>query len=267
LEALPANSRPRLAALAVAAPIRSDTVQMINLDWRFSRSRLQRELGVERLHVLNDFAALAWALPSLGSGDLLQVGPGAGAAGYPKVVLGPGTGLGVASLVALDHGWHALAGEGGHVTLPAQDEREARIIELARQRFGHCSAERLLSGAGLTFLHEALHGGPPLAAEEIGSLVEQDDGAAAETLEMFCALLGTVAGNVALTLGAFGGVYVGGGIVPRYAQRFARSGFRARFEAKGRYSDYMRGIPTWLIQAPLPALRGLLAYTHAQEKT
>jgi len=264
LDSLPDVARPATAAIAVAAPIRSDTVQMMNRDWRFSRSGLKRQLGLRQMHVLNDFAALAWALPTLAGDDLIPVGPGAATPGHPKAVLGPGTGLGVASLVPIEGGWHAIPGEGGHVTLAAQDEREERVIRAARAHFGHCSAERLLSGPGLSFLHQALHGGEALPPEAIGGGASRGDRQALETLEVFFGLLGTVAGNLALTLGAFGGVYIGGGIVPRYADAFASSGFRARFEAKGRYRDYMRGIPTWVITAPHPALAGLLAFASGR---
>jgi glucokinase len=171
----------------------------------------------------------------------------------------------VASLVSVNGNWHAIPGEGGHVTLPAQDEPEEALIRMARERFGHCSAERLLSGSGLSFLHQALHGGG-LSAQTIGERFAAGDHRAAATLEVFFRLLGTVAGDVALTLGAFGGVYIGGGIVPRYAEAFRRSGFRQRFESKGRYQDYMRAIPTWVITAAYPALTGLLAFASARKR-
>lgn len=252
--------RPTAGALAIAAPICGDEVQMMNIAWRFSVRALTRELGLEELHVVNDFAALAWALPALRADELLPIGNAHPAPGFPKVVLGPGTGLGVASLVPVADGWLAVAGEGGHVTLAAHDEEEARLIAGAREFFGHCSAERLLSGSGLVYMHRALHGGADLTPEEIGRRIAAADPAAVATLETFFRLLGTVAGNAALTLGALGGVYIAGGIVPRYADRFAASGFRERFEAKGRYRDYMRNIPTWLVTAPNPALTGLQAY-------
>lgn len=263
LAGLPAAVRPRVAALAVAAPIGGDEVRMMNIDWRFSRRDLQRRLGLEQLHVVNDFAALAWALPALGAAELRQVGGGSAVPGAPKLVLGPGTGLGVATLAPTGDGWQAIPGEGGHVTLAACDDAEEAIIRAARERFGHCSAERLLSGAGLGFLHQALHGGDLLPADAIGAALTAGDPAATATFAAFFRLLGTVASNAALTVGALGGVYVGGGIVPRYAEAFARSGFRERFEAKGRYRDYLRAIPTWLIGARDPALTGLVAFAQA----
>jgi glucokinase len=259
------GSRPglRRAVLAVAAPIRDDRVEMLNIDWRFSAAELCGALGLDRLHLLNDFAALAWALPELGARDLAPVGGGGALPGFPKVVLGPGTGLGVASLVPVRGGWQAVPGEGGHVTLAAQDERDEAVIGALRRRFGHCSAERVLSGAGLGLLHAALHGGAAIDAAEIGQRATAGDPAAGDTLDRFFRLLGAVAGNVALTLGAFGGVYIGGGIVPRYLDLFRRSGFRDSFESKGRYRDYLRAIPTTVITAPHPALAGLLAYDTA----
>jgi glucokinase len=259
LATLPAERRPDAGALAVAAPIGGDEVQMINIGWRFSRHELQRQLGLSDLRCLNDFEALAWALPALQPDEVVQVGGGEPVPNTCMGVLGPGTGLGVASLVRAGDRWHALAGEGGHVTLAAQNLEEERVIRVARERFGHCSAERLLSGPGLIFLHQALHAEPGLAAEEIGRRADAGDGKAQATLESFFRLLGTVAGNLALTVGASGGVYIGGGIVPRYLEAFRRSGFRARFESKGRYEAFMRRIPTWVITAKYPALTGLVA--------
>jgi glucokinase len=260
-----AGARPARAAIAVAAPVGCDEVAMINIGWRFSREALRERLGLRALHVLNDFAALAWALPVLGPADLAAVGGGAPATGGTRLVLGPGTGLGLAGLVAAGDGWVAVPGEGGHVTLPAQDEREEAVVRAVRARFGHCSAERLLSGPGLALLHETLHGGAGAAPEEIGRRFLAGDAAASATFAAFFALLGTVAGDAALTLGATGGVYVGGGIVPRYAAAFARSGFRERFEAKGRYRGYLAAIPTWLVTAEHPSLRGLAAYARARD--
>lgn len=255
--------RIRRAVLAVAAPIRDDRVEMLNLPWRFSARELRGELGLDSLKLLNDFAALAWALPGLGAQDLAPIGGGAAVPGFPKAVLGPGTGLGVASLMPVRGGWQAIPGEGGHVTLAAQDDREEAVIRALRRRFGHCSAERVLSGAGLSLLHEALHGEAGVDAAEIGRRATSGDPVAAETLERFFRLLGSVAGNVALTLGAFGGVYIGGGIAPRYVDQLRRCGFRESFEAKGRYRDYLRAIPTVVITAANPALAGLLAYDAA----
>jgi len=261
---LPPGQRPDEAVIAIAAPIRGDEVRMVNINWAFSLSALARTLSLKRLLPLNDFAAQAYALPVLGPGDLQQVGGGKAVPGAPKVVVGPGTGLGTAGLVSITGRWHAITGEGGHVTMAPSDEREARIIALGRERFGHCSAERLISGAGLAFVHSALSGATALAPDEVGARIEAGDATALEALDVFFQMLGTVASNLALTFAAFGGVYIGGGITPRYVEQFRTSGFRPRFEDKGRYRPFLADIPTWVITADEPALKGLAAYAEAQ---
>jgi glucokinase len=262
LDSLPPVRRPDRGVLAVAAPIRDDRVRMINIDWQFSSSELQTRLGLQRFFILNDFEALAFGLTSLGRDELLKVGGGEPLPNKPKAVLGPGTGLGVAVLIPVDGAWRAVSGEGGHVTLAASDDREAELIARIRTRFGHCSAERLISGPGLTLLHSALHDCEGPDAAEIAQLALGGDRQAEESFELFFRLLGTVAANLALTVGAFGGIYIGGGIIPKHAERFAVSGFRHRFSAKGRYGDYLDSIPTYLIVSDNPTLTGLVAYTQ-----
>ncbi len=264
IESIPTGSRPTTGRFAVAAPIRGDAVQMINIDWQFSAESLRQSLRMEQLRLLNDFEALAIGLPSLGPNDIKQVGGGEALPNRAKAVLGPGTGLGVASLIPARGGWQAISGEGGHVTLPAVTPKEIDLIKRIRERFGHCSAERLLSGPGLELLHATLHtpdavAGSAILAPEIAALADAGDERAQESFSVFFELLGTVAANLALTVGAFGGVYIGGGIVPRHAERFAASGFRRRFEAKGRYGDYLKSIPTYLIVSDHPTLTGLAA--------
>ena len=261
LAAEQAGARPCWAAIGIATAVTGDQVRMTNHPWAFSITRLQRELGLERLVVLNDFTALALSLPALEPSQLRQVGGGVAVAGAPLALLGPGTGLGVSGLLPARGGHVPISGEGGHVTLAAADPREAGIIELLRRRFGHASAERALSGPGLENLHQALAqlGGesrPAMSATQITAAAETD-AHCAEVVDLFLGLLGNVAGNLALTLGARGGVYVGGGIVPHLAERFQRSPFRERFESKGRFRDYLAAIPTWIITAhESPALIG-----------
>jgi glucokinase len=256
-----AQARPRWAAIGIATAVTGDEVRMTNHPWAFSIAQLQRELGLERLVVLNDFTALALSLPALDASQRRQVGGGAAVAGAPLALLGPGTGLGVSGLLPARGGPVAISGEGGHVTLAAADEHEAAIIELLRRRFGHASAERALSGPGLENLHQALaqlkgEARPVMAAAQI-TAAAQSDAHCAEVMELFFGLLGNVAGNLALTLGARGGVYVGGGIVLHVADRIERSCFRERFEAKGRFRDYLAAIPTWIVTAQeSPALIG-----------
>jgi glucokinase len=258
------DDRPTRGAIAVAAPVLGEDVRMINIDWRLSSGELQDRLRLEKVDLMNDFEAIARALPKLRDRDLRKIGPGTMQADKPKAVIGPGTGLGVACLIPVDDQWRAVSGEGGHVTMAAAGGREAEVIGKVRDRLGHCSAERLISGPGISLLHATLHDCPELDAAAIADLAAADDRDAVESFEMFFRMLGTVAANLALTVGAFGGVYIGGGIIPRHADRFAASGFREQFQAKGRYADYLESIPTYLITAEHPALTGLAAYAESR---
>ncbi len=240
-----------------------DRIEFTNSDFAFSRAATERELGLERLVVLNDFEALALSLPTLRAEQVRPIGaPAPAQAGGAMAVIGPGTGLGVAGLVARRGAWVAVPGEGGHASLAAADDYEAALLAQVRREHRHVSAERLLSGIGLPVLHgavAALEGriAPTLAAEQIVErALAGHDALAARTVDLFCALLGGFAGNVALTLGARGGVYIGGGIVPRLGERFFGSRFRERFEAKGRFEGYLRAIPTLLITDSTAALAG-----------
>ena len=252
------------AAIGVAAPIVGDTVTMLNRNWRFSTDQLRQALQLDTLRVINDFTAQALALPHLNPGeDLQKIGGGEGAPGEALAVLGPGTGLGVSGLIPFEDGWAPIAGEGGHVTLAATNDLEAALVDAMRQRFNHCSAERLLCGPGLALLHEAmtgLHGeAEVLQSREVSARAAAGDEAAQRTLNQFFSWLGAVAGDLALTLGARGGVYITGGIAPALADQLMASDFRARFESKGRYRQWLADIPAWLITARTPALTGLAA--------
>lgn len=256
------QARPRWCAFGIANPVDGDAVRMTNHHWAFSIRTLQDSLGLQRLLVLNDFTALALALPALGGADLVQVGGGSPTPRRAIGLLGAGTGLGISGLVPCGEDYVPIEGEGGHVTLAAANAHEAELIAWLATRFPHVSAERVLSGPGLVALHEAhaaVAGQPAeaLTAADISARgLSGEDPLCAATLDSFCAMLGTVAADLALTLGARGGIYIGGGIVPRFGDYFARSPFRARFEHKGRFSDYLEHIPTYLIRAPYPALLG-----------
>ena len=255
--------KPVEAAIAVATAISGDTIKMTNNDWEFSVEEVRRRVGLERLLMLNDFTALAMSLPHLKNHELRQVGGGQAKVGSPLGILGPGTGLGVSGLVPNGFGgWIPLSSEGGHVTCSPADARELDILRIVQDWTPHVSTERLVSGFGLPTLYRAvaqLHG---VAAEDYDAAQIGERGVAGscavcrETMEVFCSLLGTAAGNLALTLGARGGVYIGGGIVPRLGAFFEQSRFRERFEAKGRFSGYVAAIPTWVIEAKYPALTG-----------
>ena len=257
---------PRVGALGIANPITGDVIRMTNHHWSFSISDMQRSLGLAQLKVINDFTALALALPTIPPENLVQVGGTVAQTFAPKALIGAGTGLGVSGLLptdANDH-WVAIAGEGGHVTLAAQNDTEYRIIELIRQRYGHVSAERVLSGQGLVDLYLAmrqLQGQAPTevtsAADITHLALKNKDPLALQSLEMFAGFLGSVSGDLALTLGALGGVYLGGGVVPRWLGWFESSVFRERFEAKGRFREYLQDIPVYVINAAeSPALLG-----------
>ncbi len=257
--------RPTQAAFAVATPISGDWIQFTNSDWSFSTEAVGRELDLERLLILNDFTALALALPLLTPDERRPVGGGTAVEDAPIGLLGPGTGLGVSGLVWSGQDWIPLQSEGGHVTFSPVDQREWAVAQVLQRRFGHPSPERLLSGPGLVNLYQALAEVEGWSAAVLEP-AEITDRALAGTcphcrdvLEIFCGALGTAAGNLAITLGAQGGVYIGGGIVPRLGDFFDRSSFRARFEAKGRFSSYLAAVPTWVITAANPALRGVAA--------
>lgn len=257
------NVQPARAAIAIANPVLGDRIQMTNHHWTFSIAETRGELGLTVFNVINDFEALALSLPYLPVADLKQCGGGSPVSGAVKAVIGPGTGLGVASL-ANSHGhWLALPAEGGHVTYPARCAREWAMVEyLAPQFDNHVSAERLISGPGLALMHQALAAADgakvaPLTPAEITSRgLTDSDPRCREVLDYFCSALGNVAGNLALTIGARGGVYIGGGIVPKLGEFFFQSGFRSAFENKGRFDHYLGPIPVYVIHSGHPAFVG-----------
>ena len=262
-------ARPAQAALAIAPAVPGDEVRMTNHRWAFSVKALEARLGLRRLRVINDFTALALSLPDLPAADLHQVGGGEPVPGAALAVVGPGTGLGVSGLLREGGVRVPISGEGGHVTLAGGDEFEARVVAHLGARFRHVSAERALSGEGLVNLCEsvaALRGDATDAAtpaEITRRALSGEDATCVRALDTFCALLGSVAGDLALTLGARGGVYIGGGIVPRLGAFLDRSPFRARFESKGRFASYLTPIPCFVIHAPHPALLGAAAALDA----
>jgi len=257
---------PREAAFGIANPVTGDAIHMTNHHWSFSQRAVRDALGLQRLVFVNDFTALALALPRLTSEHLRPVGGGEAVAGSAVALIGPGTGLGVSGLVFPPGSEEGvpIAGEGGHVSLAAHTQKEFDVITLLHQRYGHVSAERAVSGAGLVELYHALRQldgqegrEASEAAQVTGLAFDQHDALALQALEMFCGFLGSVAGDLALTLGAKGGVYLGGGIVPRLGTWFDQSSFRARFEAKGRFKAYLASIPCWVVDpGGAPALYG-----------
>jgi len=256
----------RHAVIAIANPVNGDAIRMTNHDWAFSIAAARRELALTTLLVVNDFSALAMALPTLKDADLIKVGGGQASAGAVIGLVGAGTGLGVSGLVPAAGQWVALQSEGGHVAFSPSDAREVSVLQYCWQRYDHVSAERIVSGPGIALIREALAASRGLAVDlslSTSAIVERalagGDALCRETLDCFSGMLGTVAANLAVTLGATGGVYIGGGVVPRLGTYFAGSPFRQRFEKKGRFSAFTAQIPTMLITAPYPALAGAAA--------
>ena len=255
------------AAFALANPISGDFIRMTNRDWQFSTDEVRRTLGLNTLLIVNDFTALAMALPGFKPEDLMQVGEGTPQPQAVAGVLGPGTGLGVSGVIPTVDGFVTLGSEGGHVNFAPSDEREFAILQYAWREWRHVSNERLISGPGMEIIYRALaqRNGVQVpneaparsSAEIITGALEQHDPLCLEVLECFSGMLGSAAANLGVTLGAFGGIFIGGGIVPRMGEWFKSSPFRARFEAKGRFTDYLAQIPTYVIMTPNPALYGV----------
>ena len=256
----------RHAAVAIANPVEGDQVQMTNHAWHFSIEATRRALGCDTLLVVNDFTALALALPQLTEAQRLQVGGGVSRAQSVIGLVGAGTGLGASGLVPAGDRWIPLRSEGGHASFAPLDDRDAQVLDYARREYPeHVSYERLASGPGIELIYRALAGrGAWPDAAEIVLRARAGEAPAMETVDCFCGVLGNFAGNVALTLGAFGGVYVGGGVVPKLGELFTRSSFRARFEAKGRFAGYLSHIPTYVVTADYPAFLGASALLAEQ---
>lgn len=253
------------AVIAVATPVTSDQVNLTNNHWSFSIRAAEKKFGLKtgRFQVINDFKALALSVPHLTKNDVKKIGDGEPLEERSIAVIGPGTGLGVSGLVPTPAGgWVALQGEGGHVSIGVRTDREIAIYDVLNDRYRHVSAERFLSGEGLTNICDALREIDKLEACELTPAqitelgMSGEDPVCLEALNIFAEMLGSCAGNLALTLGAQGGVYIGGGIVPRLGDWFEGSNFREQFQAKGRMSGLLSKIPTYVIVAPYPALIG-----------
>ena len=265
MPAVAAHGEVAHAAVAIANPVDGDQIRMTNHHWQFSIEAVRREVGLETLLVVNDFYALARSLPHLPDADKVQVGGGTARAGAPLGLLGAGTGLGVSGLIPAGNSWIALNSEGGHVGFSPANSLEVDILQFAWREFEHVSSERFLSGAGVELIYRALahiqgESVENLSAPEISRRALAGECALSEqVVEVFCGMLGCAAGNLAVTLGAQGGVYIGGGIVPRLGKRFAQSCFRERFEKKGRFASYLSQVPTYVITAEYPAFLGVSA--------
>lgn len=267
--------RPEYACIAVAGPVDSDRVQLTNVDWSFSIAETCEQFSLKQLEVINDFTALACSVNHLNDSDCWQVYAGQPRNQATKAIVGPGTGLGVSALVNDGDNWTPLPSEGGHRAYSPQTDREIEIYKVLRDKYGYVGAENLLSGAGLVNIYQALAKIENIDCGEVDpshitdAVLHQNDDRivpqlAKETLDVFCSVLGGVCGDVALTYGAKGGVYLGGGILPRMKEYLLSSDFVERFKAKGVISSYLDDIPVELIVHKNPALIGAAAWLEGR---
>jgi glucokinase len=253
---------PRAATLAVAAPVTGDTITLTNNAWRFSITEMRASLGLDHLQIINDFTAISLSLLKLTAQAWTRVGPEKSLTGARTVgVIGPGSGLGVGGLLDMDGRHVPLPSEGGHMNFAPQTDVEWEIAKILHTRFGHVSNERLLSGPGLVNIFEALcriagEEPPMLSAADISAYgVNGNNRRCREALELFCGILGSAAGDLALLLYA-DAIFVAGGIVPRFVEFMRGTQFRARFEAKGRFSQFLVQVPTLIVTEKYPGLIG-----------
>jgi glucokinase len=263
---------PVAAVLSVAGPVSDNAIHLTNLGWTFSGGQFGKALNIDSVRLINDYEAIAYSIRHLGLGDLRDIGPvKAAKAGAREAVaiVGPGTGFGVGGYVRTSRGLTPLVTEGGHMDFAPADDLEIEILKYLRARFGHVSVERVLSGPGLSILFEAMSAvgggaGESLEAHDITAQALRDENSfPGRVLSRFCAILGSVAGNIALVMGARDGLYLAGGILPAVADFLAASPFRARFEAKGRFEFYMQEIPARLIVQDYAGLIGAAASLRA----
>lgn len=250
------DDRPESMALAVAAPVHGNDIRMCNRSWSFSGTSLASDLNLGQVRIINDFHAVAFALPAQNDKTRVEIGTATEYRSGNIAAIGPGSGLGASAWIMGNAGdGAAMTGEGGHISLSGRDKNEDDIIAEVRARFSHCSAERILSGPGLMLLHEVMHGVAISSSEAITR--NPADANCAATMRQFFRFLGSAAADLALITGASGGVYIAGGIVPACIEQLQASAFRERFDDKNRYRDYMRQIPTYVITDPFPGLTGL----------
>jgi len=260
------SGSPDVICLAVAGPVVDGVVRFTNNHWVVDSGALRTRFPSAVVHLLNDFEAISYSIPLLGLEDAELVG-----AAPPETetkqdstfaVLGPGTGLGTGGLLQDASGIYPIVGEGSHAGFSPESKMQIKVLKQLRRRFERVSIERLISGPGLENIYWALGRIRGNASEDINAaeifsrVLAREDALATETVDMFFEVLGQVAGNLALTLGAFDGVYLAGGIVKRYPDLLKNSAFRAGFENKGRHRALMQRIPTYLILHPQPGLLG-----------
>lgn len=264
-----AGGHPTASVMDVAGPVENNRCVLTNSHWIIDGAELADKFDLRSAKLLNDFEAVGWSLPALQPADLFSLGGGEALAGAPMLVIGPGTGFGAACFLPNDGRPAVAVTEAGHATLPATTEREAQVLAKMREKFGHVSIERALSGMGLENVYHAIAAldGAEVPQRDAAGITQSGlDGScptSSATLDMFCSWLGAVAGNLALTFCARGGIYIAGGIPPRFPDRVAQSAFRKQFESKGRYDSYLRPIPAYIVTKPDISFVGLKSFFEA----
>jgi glucokinase len=265
------QSQVKHLCIGIACPVEGDQITMTNLSWAFSQQALKEKFKLASLYVINDYTAISLALPFLSAQEKIQIGGGEAQPDGVTAVFGPGTGLGVSHIIKPADKWISLDGEGGHVSFTVNTREQADILFLLQEQFGHVSAERILSGQGLVNLYQSICSLSGKQAEftepkEVSkAALDGSCAVARRSLEVFCQVMGGFAGNLALNLDCTGGVYIAGGIVPRFVDFFQKSEFRSFFEEKGRFKEYLTGIPTFLITNDNPGLLGAAAYLRQEQ--
>ncbi|WP_354625636.1 glucokinase [Psychromonas sp. MME2] len=256
--------------IGIACPVDNDQIVMTNLSWAFSKQALKEKLNLTSLYLINDYTAISLAVPFLNDQQKIKVGGGEPVENGVTAVFGPGTGLGVSHIIKPADKWISLDGEGGHVSFAPNTREQADILLLLQEQFGHVSAERILAGQGLVNLYHSLcrlEGKQPVfhePKEVTGAALANECPLALRSLNIFCEVMGGFAGNLALNLSCIGGVYIAGGIVPRFVDFFQASDFRKYFEDKGRFKSYLASIPTYLIIHDNPGLLGASVYLRQE---
>lgn len=261
------------ACFAIACPVDKDLISMTNLPWKFSKSAIKSSLNFKKLVMINDYTGIAHAVPHLSDSQKVKIGGGEVVPNNPISICGPGTGLGVANIIPhADDGWLSLGGEGGHVDFAPIDDTEQHILSFLMKKYNHVSYERVLSGQGIENIYQALCNLNNEQAESYSAkditlhAVNNTCKRCVEALNQFCKILGSFAGNLSLTLSSYSGVYIAGGIAPRFIEFIKNSEFRARFEAKGRLTSFNQNIPTYVIIEPQPGILGALAYLRQHNR-
>ena len=266
----PLDDKVNQLCIGIACSIQGDQISMLNLHWQFSQSALKKKFKLETLHIINDFTAISFAVPFLLDDDKIKIGGGEPVKFGTCAIFGPGTGLGVSHIIHNNNQWISLDGEGGHVSFSSYTREHAAVLLLLKEQFGRASVERILSGQGLLNVYRALC---QLAKKQpkfhepkqiTQAALAKDCPVATKTLDLFCEIAGEFAGNLALNLACFGGVYIAGGIIPNFIDKFIDSDFRKFFEAKGRFTDYVSAIPTYLITHDNPGLLGAGVYLRQE---